>query len=110
MSSLVRAGFSPDDPGMRAIGYREFFLQEGCLKKLKSGMRLAEDEAAEVKRNIARDSRRYAKRQETFIKAMGGVIRINAEGLGREKPKPGGEAHIAARFIEEFCGEMDASP
>jgi tRNA dimethylallyltransferase len=55
---LVAAGHGPEDPGMKAIGYREFFTQAG-------GRDLALIEAL-----VARNSRRYAKRQLTFFAAI----------------------------------------
>ena len=100
VARLVQAGFAADAPGMRAIGYREFFAQEAWLKKLKEGEPLAADEAAAVMGNIAKDSRRYAKRQETYIRALPAVIRIEASE-GREAALPEKVAYI----IEDFCKE-----
>jgi tRNA dimethylallyltransferase len=59
---LIARGYGPRDPGMRGIGYREFFeMQRGCTT------------LAGVQEQIARDSRRYAKRQLTFFRAIAGV-------------------------------------
>jgi tRNA dimethylallyltransferase len=60
VKGLLKAGRTKDDPGMRGIGYREFFetLADGCLR-LK--------DAAE---KIKTDSRRYAKRQMTFFQSL----------------------------------------
>jgi tRNA dimethylallyltransferase len=60
---LLKQGLRETDPGMRGIGYREFFaaLAGGCLR--------VKDVAARVKA----DSRRYAKRQLTFFKSLPGV-------------------------------------
>jgi tRNA dimethylallyltransferase len=57
---LRAAGFGPEDPGMKAIGYREFF-EFGT-----AGM-------SEVRERVKLDSRRYAKRQMTFFKALPGI-------------------------------------
>ncbi len=65
---LVAAGYGPDDPGMQAIGYREFFATD------PSGSNIAETIAL-----IQSDSRKYAKRQETFIRSIPGVNRVGAE-------------------------------
>jgi tRNA dimethylallyltransferase len=82
---LCDAGYTPRDPGLRAIGYREFFA---CAE---SG-RLPEDTAA-LEALVARNSRRYAKRQITYFNSIPGVkwidaardpaeqIRFAAEGL-----------------------------
>ena len=63
---LFEAGYTPADPGLRAIGYREFFVQDDA------GWRLSEDLAA-VEALIAQNSRRYAKRQITFFASLPGV-------------------------------------
>jgi tRNA dimethylallyltransferase len=64
--ALARAGYGSDAPGMQAIGYREFF----------SG-----GDERTVRESIKNDSRKYAKRQETFIKPMAGVIRLPADDI-----------------------------
>jgi tRNA dimethylallyltransferase len=67
---LMEAGFKADDPGMKAIGYREFFdMRRGCPT------------FADVKELIQRDSRRYAKRQMTFFRPIPGVQWLNAGDL-----------------------------
>jgi tRNA dimethylallyltransferase len=59
VKKLLGAGYGPRDPGMRGIGYREFLsMRKGCL-----GFR-------EVRQMIKADSRRYAKRQLTFFRAL----------------------------------------
>jgi tRNA dimethylallyltransferase len=68
---LYAAGYSPDDPGMRAIGYREFFTGE------TGAWRLLDDLAA-VEALTAQNSRRYAKRQLTYFASIPGIRRIPA--------------------------------
>ncbi len=59
MKRLLEAGFGPRDPGMRGIGYREFLsMRKGCLG------------FGEVREMVKADSRRYAKRQLTFFRAI----------------------------------------
>jgi tRNA dimethylallyltransferase len=59
---LIARGYGPRDPGMKGIGYREFFeMQRGCAT------------LAGVREQIARNSHRYAKRQLTFFRALEGV-------------------------------------
>jgi len=65
--ALVAAGYGPASPGMQAIGYREFFSTAN---------------ADALREAIKNDSRKYAKRQETFIRPMPGVIHINADDTG----------------------------
>jgi tRNA dimethylallyltransferase len=56
---LLRTGFGPGDPGMRGIGYREFLaMRKGCLR------------FREVREMVKGASRRYAKRQLTFFRAI----------------------------------------
>ncbi|MFW5995510.1 MAG: tRNA (adenosine(37)-N6)-dimethylallyltransferase MiaA [Spirochaetia bacterium] len=61
--SLIRAGYGPRDPGMRAIGYREFLSQSS-----DSGVEVLP--AQEVAATIQRNTRRYAKRQITFFRSF----------------------------------------
>ena len=57
--SLMAAGYGPQAPGMRGIGYQEFFLmQAGCLSW------------GSLRELVKRNSRRYAKRQLTFFRAI----------------------------------------
>ena len=90
---LFEAGYRPEDPGMKAIGYREFFVSAGegagtppdptdppdpaPPQGNRDGWRLASDLAA-VERLVARNSRRYAKRQITYFASLPGVHWINA--------------------------------
>jgi tRNA dimethylallyltransferase len=95
---LWRAGYRAGDPGMRGIGYREVIakaaaraaetagIQEGdaAAKAVRRGgdteLRLSEasfafsfQEREELLQEIARNSRRYAKRQLTFFRKLGDV-------------------------------------
>jgi tRNA dimethylallyltransferase len=69
---LWEAGYSPRDPGLRAIGYREFFIED------EGNYRISEDLAA-VETLTAMNSRRYAKRQISFFASVPDVIRVDAE-------------------------------
>lgn len=64
---LKAAGYGPGDPGMRAIGYREFFEYDG---------------PNEIRERIVIASRRYAKRQLTFFRRLPGVEWIHADDGG----------------------------
>jgi tRNA dimethylallyltransferase len=82
---LFKAGYRPEDPGMKAIGYREFFVN---AEKAAAGSpdlaRAAPDEwslstnFAAVETLVARNSRRYAKRQITYFSSLPGVLWIDA--------------------------------
>jgi tRNA dimethylallyltransferase len=69
VKALLRRGCAQTDPGMRGIGYREFFLPrgDGCLR-LK-----------DIARAIKTDSRRYAKRQITFFRSLPNVNWMQAD-------------------------------
>jgi len=65
---LLARGFGPRDPGMRGIGYREILdMRRGC------------ETLADVQESIARTTRRYAKRQLTFFRAVPGVCWMSPE-------------------------------
>jgi tRNA dimethylallyltransferase len=70
IARLTRQGYGPGDPGIRAIGYREFFLEEG-----PGDYRPVEDPAA-VETLVAQNSRRYAKRQITYFASIPGTHRV----------------------------------
>jgi tRNA dimethylallyltransferase len=63
---LIDAGYVASDPGMQAIGYREFFP-------------FAASGPDAIRAAIKNDSRKYAKRQETFIRPMPGVLHLAAD-------------------------------
>ncbi len=80
VAGLLSRGYGPEDPGLRGIGYREFFvMQRGCWT------------LPDLREAIQRDSRRFAKRQITFFKSLPGV-----EWL------PAGEPERIARRIRGF--------
>jgi len=58
--ALLSRGYTAQDPGMHGIGYREFFEMRSA------GEFLYDDIKTEIKKN----SRRYAKRQITFFKRI----------------------------------------
>jgi tRNA dimethylallyltransferase len=88
VKSLLGRGLGCEDPGMRGIGYREFFeLRKGCSTLVA------------VQELIKRNSRRYAKRQITFFGSLPGVRWQSPEAVD-----------AAADLIEEFlAGSRGAS-
>jgi len=72
---LYDAGFTPENPGLRAIGYREFFVRDPG-----GAWRLSEDLAG-LEALVAQNSRRYAKRQMTFFASIPGVKWLDCEEL-----------------------------
>jgi len=68
VQTLIAKGYTSSDPGMQAIGYREFFSN-------KSGI------MADILAQIQLDSRKYAKRQETFIRSIPEIFHFDADDL-----------------------------
>jgi tRNA dimethylallyltransferase len=76
VEGLFRKGYTPEDPGMKAIGYREFFVEEPAAERKL--WRLSRDTDG-VKALVIRNSRRYAKRQITFFASMPNLIKVSPE-------------------------------
>lgn len=68
IQSLLRSGYRAGDPGLRAIGYREYLEAAGKTIDLNNPLALPSDE--QVLPLIKRNTRRYAKRQITFFRAF----------------------------------------
>jgi tRNA dimethylallyltransferase len=77
--SLYEAGYTPNDPGLRAIGYREFFVEDLTTREWSGGWHLSQDIDG-VQALVAQNSRRYAKRQLTFFANIPGVKWIECGG------------------------------
>lgn len=77
---LYEAGYTPSDPGLRAIGYREFFVENLDAASAEGGSWRLSTDLAGVEALIARNSRRYAKRQITFFSSLPGVTWIDCGG------------------------------
>ena len=87
IARLTAQGCTADDPAMKAIGYREFF-------KLSPDAPAAAPLNA-VKDLIKRDSKRYAKRQQTFFQSFPNVRRI-------DMTDPHSERRIAEILLDIF--------
>jgi len=74
---LYERGYTPRDPGLRAIGYREFFAREGDGGSSEPQYRLLCDITG-VQALAAQNSRRYAKRQIAFFASLPGVQWLEA--------------------------------
>jgi len=82
---LVAMGFQESDPGMRGIGYKEFFAMQKYALSF-----------TELKELIKKNSRHYAKRQMTFFNSFtdvhwfdpadhSGITRCIAQFLNKEE-------------------------
>jgi tRNA dimethylallyltransferase len=69
---LVAAGYGTQTPGLKGIGYAEWF----------PWVVTGEGSRDEVRRRVAQNSRHYAKRQLTFFRSLPGVRWYNPEEPG----------------------------
>ncbi|MDR3115372.1 MAG: tRNA (adenosine(37)-N6)-dimethylallyltransferase MiaA [Treponema sp.] len=69
---LFDAGYAPTDPGLRAIGYKEFFVEP------EPGVFRLSTDLQGVETLVARNSRRYAKRQRAYFASIPGLTWIGA--------------------------------
>lgn len=74
--SLIEMGYTRDDPGMQAIGYREFFM---IADKMKCSVK--DVDMNYVTQLIQHDSRKYAKKQFLFFKSDKNVNWFSAEDV-----------------------------
>lgn len=79
--SLMEKGALKEDPGMQAIGYREFFMTQ---------------DINEVKKLIIHNSCKYAKKQYTYIRDLPGCTTVPYMGTEEDKEKV---RHIISDFI-----------
>lgn len=77
VKALARKGYTAETPIMKAIGYSEFFLND----KTKPDF----SDIDLVRSMIKRNTRRYAKRQETFFKTIPHTRQINLENPSEVK-------------------------
>ena len=63
-AALKARGYGPGDPGLKAIGYREFLDMEGSPIQ-------------EITAAIELHTAQYAKRQMTFLRALPGIVWIS---------------------------------
>jgi tRNA dimethylallyltransferase len=71
LAALAAAGYGPDDPGLKAIGYAEFFEEDPADLAACSWSAEALNRVASA---IKLHTRRYAKRQLTFMRALPDVL------------------------------------
>lgn len=76
VAALRARGYGPADPGMKAIGYREFFECEG--------------DAERARQLVKKHTRQYARRQIVFFRSLPGVVWIPADDIARLAALVGG--------------------
>ncbi len=77
---LVAAGYGVDSPAMRAIGYAEFLHHPRVVAEGMGAVSVPAVQT-EIETLIARNSRRYAKRQLTFFRRVPGVRWVAADDV-----------------------------
>jgi tRNA dimethylallyltransferase len=80
LAALARAGYGPDDPGLRAIGYAEFFEEDPSALAACSW---SADALKRISDAVKLHTRRYAKRQLTFMRALPDVLWRHPEDSAR---------------------------
>jgi tRNA dimethylallyltransferase len=92
---LYDAGYSPRDPGLRAIGYREFFVED------PPGLFRLSQDLSGVQALIAQNSRRYAKRQITYFNSLPAAKWIKAAKDDAETSR------LLQAELEKFMGPKE---
>ncbi len=87
VEELKKMGFTKESPGMKAIGYHEFFEEDSFLSDGSLDLE-------SVKKKIVLNSRHYAKKQYTYIKDIPDSHIINAD-----------DTEEAYRIIKDFLAE-----
>lgn len=91
VAALRAAGARADDPGMAAIGYREFFDPRFGIDPMGA-------ELKEIADAIKLDTRQYAKRQMTFFRRLPGIEWID--------PDPEALASRLRAIVQEPCAGL----
>ena len=90
MRALLKQGLTQEHPGLQAIGYKEFFTSgenpyEMLLEHEENSDFTNSDRflvwVSEIKRQIQRNTRHYAKRQITFFEPLADVFKIDADNF-----------------------------
>jgi tRNA dimethylallyltransferase len=97
VARLHAAGYGPGDPGMRAIGYREFFVEKS------PGVWGISADVDGVRTLVARNSRRYAKRQITFFSSIPELKWISVYGDPAGEIRRELERFLSSPGIEHFA-------
>ncbi len=77
--SLLAKGYTKESPGMKAIGYSEWFREDGTFYEADNPEILAQ-----IKENIKHHSTKYAKKQYTCIRDIPGSTIIDYSGNNEE--------------------------
>ncbi len=82
VEALWAAGYGPEDPGLRGIGYREF--SQAYVEDQSRGTRFSRyppEVLAAIAEAVKLNTRHYAKRQRTFLRSIPDVIWVHADDV-----------------------------
>ena len=86
--ALVKKGYTKESPGLKAIGYSEWFTEDGSLK--------GADCINQIKEEIKHHSCKYAKKQYTLIRDIPGSTIIDFSGSEENFEKISGKINVLA--------------
>ena len=69
VQALLQKGYGKETPGMKAIGYSEWFDDEGAVR--------GKEDLPKIKEEIKHHSCKYAKKQYTYIRGIPGSTVID---------------------------------
>ena len=88
VKSLVAKGYTKESPGMNAIGYSEWFAEDGSF--------YGPEKIEEIKEEIKHHSTKYAKKQYTYIRDIPGSTIIDFNGSEKDFQKISGFIKVLA--------------
>ena len=88
VKALIKQGYHKDTPGLKAIGYSEWFDEDGSL--------LGADKLDEIRESIKHHSCKYAKKQYTYIRGIPGSTVIDFNGTEKDFEKVCGLVKVFA--------------
>ncbi len=86
--ALVKKGYTKESPGLKAIGYSEWFTEDGSLK--------GADCINQIKEEIKHHSCKYAKKQYTLIRDIPGSTIIDFSSSEENFEKISGKINVLA--------------
>ncbi len=88
VKGLIQSGYTKESPGLKAIGYSEWFEEDGSLK--------GPDCINQIKEEIIHHSCKYAKKQYTLIRDIPGSTIIDFSGSEENFEEISGKINVLA--------------
>jgi tRNA dimethylallyltransferase len=99
VQALYQQGWTPDSPGLKAIGYREFFIRDDA------GVWRINADTDAVMEAVAANSRHYAKRQITYFKSTPNVTWLRLS----DSDSPGSGAYSEDAACQRIASLLEAA-